>query len=214
MGDVLEFRRTVKVAVRRFGSTFEAVLHAGPTPAESDPEVAIYCDRVFCAWAAAEWLTSRWEDLALDMPDDQAFVQPGMLGIPPSEYDVDTDYLMDTEDYVLTLLRDELARQLVAHYGAAEEAQLSTPARTPTPRERAMRILHLWHNHGHVEGHLVSLIAIEIAAAAEELGEAVASGLAVGLEEGGRPDDIIEAVRGLVAGKLGQWEREDELHVQ
>lgn len=216
MGDVVEFKRVVVAEVRRFGRAFKAKMHTGPSPQESDPQVAIYVDGVLVTWATAEFLTLQWSGLTLDLGDDQAFIEPGMLGMANvAENDADVNFLMDAEDYVLSLLRDELVRQMVAQYGPEEDTPLNQLlAKTLTPRERALRAIGLWHNHGRVEDHLPLLMAIEIANAAEEMGEAVAVSLEEELEAQNEPTDVVEMVRGLIEDTLSRWQKEDELHVQ
>lgn len=216
MGDVVEFKRVINAEIRRFGRAFRAKMHTGPSPQESDPQVAIYVDGTVVTWATAEYLTAQWAGLTLDLGDDQAFIEPGMLGMTNVvESDTDVDFLMDAEDYVLTLLRDELVRQMVAYYGPEEDTPLNQLlAKTLTPRERALRTISLWHNHGRVDDHLPLLMAIEIANAAEEMGEAVAVSLEEELEAQGEPTDVADMVRELIDDTLSRWQKEDELHVQ
>ena len=206
MGDVVEMKRTVKAQVQRFGHYFRVEYRAGVSPEQSDPQAALYLNNVFFAWLGVSLPTGEWKDVFLDLDDDYTLVEPQMVGMCPSTENVaDHKFLIETEEYILALLADELGGQLDA---SAEPKKDDTPAPDPRnlhPRERGHRVVEVWHNHGAEPAQLPDLLAIEVYDALEGMGMALADAVDEHIADGGERRENGNLIRALVEDTLQRW---------
>ena len=208
---VTEMKMPAVAQVTRFGHTFKVVHRAGNTPSASDPQAALYVDTALLGYLAIGTPLGNWSEIFLDRPngDESLMVTPEMLGMRPGTEDgADHRFLVEAEDYLLALLADELS---VVHGaappGPAESLEMPLDPRNIHPRQRADRVMEIWHNHGKDESKLADLIAIEIFDAMEAMGMTLAD--SVDEETDVERDQCGDLIRGLVESTFQEW-REDE----
>lgn len=209
--NVQEMKIPTIAQVTRFGHTFKVVHRAGNTPAASDPQAALYVDESLLGYLAVGTPLDDWSEIFLDRPnsDDSLMVTPEMLGMREGTEDgADHRFLIEAEEYLLALLADELSRVHGASPpGPSETLEMPLDPRNLHPRDRAERVMEIWHNHGRDEAKLPDLIAIEIFDALEGMGMTLADSLDE--EEGVDRDQCGDFLRGLVEATFQEW-REDE----
>lgn len=174
MGEIVEMKREIKVQVNRFGHLFGLSYRAGINPQSSDPQAAICIDGTFCMWAPIAYNAPKWSEIYVDTDQEHVLITPEMLGISATSEDPsDHRFLLDAEEYVLSLLNDQLIA--VLDRTATEDPQEDSSAPGVLhPRVRGLRVVENWHNHGRVEEQLPDLITIEICDAMDTLGRTLA----------------------------------------
>ena len=179
MGDVLEMRRKVEASVRRFGHHYKVEYRAGRNPSLTDPQAALYVDGAFFAWLSVGFHAHEWEGLYLDLDEDHVLVTPDVMGMSPTTEDTkDHRFLLETEEYIVSLLTGAL----VCVLADSAEVDEGEPTEVPDPRglspyERGCRVVSFWHDHGKDEAQLPALIAVEIYDAVEGTGLMLADAL-------------------------------------
>ena len=212
MGELIEMKRKVSVSVRRFGCDFRVDYRVGRTIELSDPQAALYRDNAFLAWLSIGHSNAQWSEIYLDLNDDLGddvlLIQPEMLGMNPSTDDVmDVQFILEAQDYLLSLLGNVLGRELVKTIETlpvleSGEVTVTSP-RMMHPRERGQRVAETWHNNGQDMGSLPVLVALEVYDAIEGFGFALADEVDERINE-----DLGVDIRHLVENALIEWRDE------
>jgi hypothetical protein len=207
VGEVVKMGRKVSAQVNRFGRTFEVEYKAGRNTKRTNPEAAIAVDGKFFAWLTVAFDGPSWADINIELAQEMVLITPEMVGAPPSsEIVIDHRFLLEAEEYILSLLNDSLAEQLRVFDEPLPETA-TDPVKDPravTPWERGLRASQLWHDSGKNEDQLPSLVAVEIFDALEAQGMAIADSLDDAIEEVSR-EQCGSLVRTLVDDTLNTW---------
>jgi hypothetical protein len=203
-------RRKIEVSVHRFGRRFELVYYAGPTPEQSDPSAVVKVDGESIGIATIIYHEPEWNEVnVMDLPDQYQLLSPSDLGINTVTEDLtDHRFMTDAEEYILTLLNEELARKLTArNVEEPPTEEQSDEALMLTPLDRGKRVVDVWHNHGGKIEQLPDLVAIEIYDAVEHVGHALGDMLD---ESDIEREACGEFVRGIVSEALISWKKVEE----
>jgi len=186
MGDVVKMKQLLRVEIRRFKHAFETRYTPG------DPQAAVYVDGTFSSWLNVDRYPTG---VVLELgSDDVSLVTPEMLGMSIVTKDaIDHKFILETEDYLLSLMGKELSR-LLGEEGATDDGK------TVNPADRALRVMDLWHTGDKSEEHLLELITIELYDAAESLGTIL---------EGVLDEETGYLVQKLVGQLLQSWHEEE-----
>lgn len=204
MGDVVEMKRKVSAQVTRFGHVFRVEYQIGPNCEISDSAAALYVDDTFSVWLSVDFDEADQNVAMLDIDDADHIVEPSMVGIcPMTESSIDLQYLVESDEYMLTELTLALRAAIEAR------ALVSGPCPAPSnihPWERGRSVAALWCDHGQVIEKLPDLIAIEIKDAVEAMGLAMAE--AVDSTHEVNRDECGNLLRNMIEDALEQWESE------
>jgi hypothetical protein len=207
MGDVVKLGRKVSAVVNRFGHAFSVEYKAGRNTKRTNPEAAIAIDGKFFAWLTVTFDGPSWSDINVELAQEMVLVTPEMVGAPPSsEMVTDHRFVLEAEEYILSLLNESLAEQLRAFDEPLPEANVE-PVQDPratTPWERGLRAAQLWHDSGKNEDQLPALLAVEVFDALEAQGMAIADSLDEAIDEVSR-EQCGALVRTLIDDTLNTW---------